>query len=85
MADNRDRLSLNRFKDRDTSALNEDDYLDFIFAKLMSDVIQSLEVSIQNDRAFSRARFNVMQSFWSARESLDRAKQQDDPEEVEEC
>lgn len=66
----KDALSINRFKGRDISELTEDEYSDYVLAKLMQETIQSLEGSIPSDRMYDRAKYNVMSAFWQARELL---------------
>jgi len=74
---NRDSLSINRFRDVDVDALSDEDYQDYVLAKLMQAVIQRLEGSIQNDRIFSRTKFDVMASFWESRELLRAHKKEE--------
>lgn len=66
----KDALSINRFRDKNTETLTNDEFLDFGLAKLMQSVIQRLEGSIQNDRIYNRTKFDVMAAFWEAREEL---------------
>jgi len=61
-------LSMNRFKLpngelKPFAEMNEEEQRDFCIADAMKKVIENLEVSIQNDRAFSRAKYNVMAIF----------------------
>lgn len=67
-----DRLTISRFRTAsDTNALSEDDFIDFVFAKMMQEVIQRLEASIQNDRIFSRTKYDVMAIFHNHRTLID--------------
>jgi hypothetical protein len=45
---------MKRFSNCDPMMLNNEDYVDYLLAKLLSSVIQSLESSIPNDRMFNR-------------------------------
>lgn len=66
----KDALSMNRFKGRDIEALDDAEYCDYVLAALLQGVIQRLEGSINNDRIFHRTKFDVMASTWDARSLL---------------
>ncbi len=51
--------------------MDKQEKLAFSLATGMKKVIETLEVSIQNDRVFSRAKFNVMQIFHSMLDEID--------------
>ena len=69
---NNNSLSINRFKDRDVSSLTDEEYQDYVLANLMQKVIQALEVSIHNDRIFTRTKYTVFTEFWAARDALNQ-------------
>jgi hypothetical protein len=77
MKEKNESLSVNRFRDRDISTLSDEEYQDYVLAKLMQSVIQTLEVAIHNDRIFNRSRFTVFTEFWQAREDLTNRKKGD--------
>ena len=71
-------LSINQFKNKETGefvdieTLNDEKKINFILSKLMNNVIENLEMSIHNDRIFSRSRYQVMKDFHAAREELQK-------------
>jgi hypothetical protein len=69
-------LSMTRFKKpngemKTVEEMDKQEKLAFSLATGMKKVIETLEVSIQNDRVFSRAKFNVMQIFHSMLDEID--------------
>jgi hypothetical protein len=71
-----DFLSMNRFKNttdgtfKNLDSMDDDEYHDFVLAKLMKEVIESLEASIASDRVFGRTKHDVMAKFHRAREDF---------------
>jgi hypothetical protein len=66
-------LSLNTFKlpngeFKNTDDMSDEEYQRFVLAKLMNSVIEITEMSIANDRQFSRAKFEIMAAFHKALE-----------------
>lgn len=63
-------LSLSRFKNDgvlvDPSTLSEDDYAEFVLAKLMKSILDTVQVAIPTESQFKRARFAVMSAFHKA-------------------
>lgn len=70
--ENREALSINRFREVDVNDLTDQEYTDFVLAKLMQEVIQRLEGAIQNDRIFGRTKYDVMAIVWEARDLLSK-------------
>ena len=73
--DKNNSLSMAKFKKVngelvDPSTLSSEDKLDFYLANLMKKVINTLELSIMNDRVFNTAKYQVMADFYAARENL---------------
>ena len=71
---NRDSLSMGRFRDINIDDLTPEEHTDYVLAKLMQTVIQRLEGSIQQDRIFQRTKYDVMAAFWASREELHNRK-----------
>jgi len=68
-------LSMSNFKDAqgnlvDPSTLSGPERLDYEMALLLKKTIETLEMSIQNERVFSRAKFQIMSNFHEARENM---------------
>ena len=66
---------MSNFKDTqgnliDPLTLSDEDKLDFYQANLLKNVIQVLEMSIVNDRIFSRSKFEVMKYFHETQELI---------------
>lgn len=75
MSDKAQILSMNRFKlsngeYKNVVDMSKTEHLEFVVAKLMKDIIEKLEVSIQNDRIFSRTKYDVMTLFHSAVDNI---------------
>ena len=70
--ENREALSINRFREVDVNDLTDQEYTNFVLAKLMQEVIQRLEGAIQNDRIFGRTKYDVMAIVWEARDPLSK-------------
>lgn len=70
--ENREALSINRFREVDVNDLTDQEYTNFVLAKLMQEVIQRLEGAIQNDRIFGRTKYDVMAIVWEARDLLSK-------------
>jgi hypothetical protein len=68
-------LSMSNFKDAqgnlvDPSTLSDEDKLDFYQANLLKNVIQVLEMSVSNERVFSRSKFEIMKYFHETQELI---------------
>jgi hypothetical protein len=79
MKNNAQALSMNSFKLpngelKPIEQMAEDEIVKFRLAVAMKKVIENLEVSIQNDRAFSRAKFNVMGIFHELLDEIEDLK-----------
>jgi len=66
---------MSNFKDAqgnlvDPSTLSGPERLDYEMALLLKKTIETLEMSIQNERVFSRAKFQIMSNFHEARENM---------------
>ncbi len=72
---NRDSLSMGRFRDINIEDLTPEEHIDYVLAKLMQATIQKLEGSIQSDRIFQRTKYDVMAAFWASREELQNRKE----------
>lgn len=58
------RLSLSRFKEKQPET--EQEKRDYILASLMNDIIKTLEISVNSDRQFKSARYEVLAAFHDA-------------------
>lgn len=54
----------------DPATLSDVDFQDFVLTVLMKDCIEVLEMSVVNDRVFSRAKYELMAKFHSAQKTL---------------
>jgi hypothetical protein len=66
----KDALSISRFRDKVIETLSVEDHTDYVLAKLLQSVLQRLEVSIQSDRIYSRTKFDILTAFWDARDEF---------------
>lgn len=70
-------LSLNRFKNesgdfKSIQEMNKNEKIAFILAKALKETIETLELSIQNDRIFNRTKYNVMAIFHRVLDQLEK-------------
>ena len=66
-----DRLSLTQYRAVDPQTLTYEEYLNFVFAQLLQDMLATVEIAIPSDRAFNSAKYKILTAFHDARAKLD--------------
>ena len=80
MENKKNNLSMGNFKNTttgelvDPSTLSKSEQIDFHLALLMKGLLELLELSVTNDRVFSRLKFEVMAKIHACRDNLDGIK-----------
>ena len=73
---NKNPLSMSNFKNSitgefvDPSTLSGSDKIDYYLSTLLKKVIETLEMSVTNDRVFNRSKFQIMADFHKIREEM---------------
>ena len=74
------RLSINRFNMIDPYLLSDEEWLNYVFAKMMANIISRIEGIVpasEHDRIFKRAKYDLMSIVHDARDELDGQQQKE--------
>ena len=67
-------LSMKNDKDMDISKLSQEDFITYIFSKMMMETINLVDMSVSNDRVWKRVKFEIMKIFHDNYKEIEERK-----------
>jgi len=67
-------LSMKNYKDMDISKLSQEDFITYIFSKMMMETINLVDMSVSNDRVWKRVKFEIMKIFHDNYKEIEERK-----------